>query len=254
MNIAVRSRQSKDGLSPIEMDAMIMGWRPRSITVLLYGFVDESGEEGSDHKLIQLSLGGFFAPWESVKKLCELWRRALEVEALGSFHMREIASDEHNYSAWSAERQVRLDRFLDILCESAQSFFMYNFPTMTGVEKPFEDAYETGLARLTNIARSVAAREGERFRFVFAQTSQIKGQLIGRYFDNAGWDSASVWGEAILDSYQIARSDKSPPLQAAEIPARALARFKRDGTPTRSLAKIMQTGKPIDWWPKTFAI
>jgi hypothetical protein len=216
---------------------------------VLYGFVDESGEEGPDHKLVRLTLGGFFAHWERVKMLCEAWRAALDEERLACFHMREIASDEHNYASWSDERQARLDRFLDILCDTAQNFFMYNFPAVAGAKSPFQDAYEGGLSRLTNMARSAAAREGQRFRFVFAQTGEVKGELIGRYFDNAGWGGASVWGDPILDGYQIALSDTNPPLQAAEIPARALARFKRDGTATRSFEKILKTGKPIDYWP-----
>lgn len=243
MNLLVQERQSG-----LEMDALIFGWRPRSITVMLYGFVDESGDEGPDNKLKSLTLGGFYAHWEDVQKLCEDWRAALDVESLASFHMREIASDEHNYDAWPPERQARLDRFIDIVCAQAHSFFMYNFPTVKA-SAPFVDVYETALSRLTNMARSAAAREGERYRFVFAQAQGIKGELIGKYFDNEGWENASSWGDAILDSYQIARADREPPLQAAEIPTRALRRFKHDGVVTRSFAKIMMTGKPIDYWP-----
>src|ERR1044071_1627374 len=105
--------------SVLEQMAVISGWRPRDVVALMWNYLDESGEfnEAVSPKVLRrLTLGGFFAPWDAIRRLCEEWRAALEVESLGEFHMKEIASDEHNYANWPKDRQNRLDRFVDILC------------------------------------------------------------------------------------------------------------------------------------------
>jgi len=43
--------------------------------------------------------------------------RLLTRSASANSHMKEIASDEHDYANWPLARQKRLDRFVDVLCQ-----------------------------------------------------------------------------------------------------------------------------------------
>ena len=144
MNAILRPWDEKDAeISSMEMEALMGSWASGTIVMVMWGFADESGEHDEDGHLKRLTLGGFFAPWENVKKLCEQWRAALKAENLGEFHMKEIASDEHDYFNWPKDRRDRLDRFTDILCEHAVEFFAFNY-SASECRPPFKDAYVQG--------------------------------------------------------------------------------------------------------------
>jgi hypothetical protein len=227
--------------SSLEQMAREASWQRRSIVLVLVGFFDESGEHGTRGALKRLTMGGFWAPWESVERLCVAWRAALAVESLSEFHMKEIASDEHLYDCWPAERQRRLDRFVDILCEHAAQFGAFSYP-VTGAKNAFREAYEPGLARVLITTSSLCDKAGERGRVVFAQTHEIKQELVGRYFDRLGWAQ-------YLDGYAVLVARHNPALQAAEIVARGLRRLMEDGAVIPSFLKICRSGKPLDCWP-----
>jgi hypothetical protein len=118
MNAPVRSWQ----ISGLEQQALMSGWGPKTMVAPIWGHFDESGEEDANGKLKRLTLGGFFAPWPEIGILCRKWRDALDKESLGAFHMKDIASDEHDFDNWPADRQERLKRFVDILCDHAAHF------------------------------------------------------------------------------------------------------------------------------------
>jgi hypothetical protein len=212
----------------------------------LWGFFDESGQHDAQGNLLRLTLGGFFAPWEEVEKLCERWREALDNEALTEFHMKEIASDEERYSAWPAERQARLMRFVDILCDHALEFgaFSYTDNRLTGL---FRKVYPTALNRVFIDFASLCERTGERGHIVFAQTDEISDKLIGRYFERLGWHE-------YLDGYTVQRARCNPALQAAEIVARGMKRLMEDGGITYSFARTLiagaAPGKSLRFWPQ----
>lgn len=208
---------------------------------MLWGFFDESGEHATRGALKRLTLGGFFAPWESVERLCIAWRAALAVESLSEFHMKEIASDEHLFEQWPVERQQRLDRFVDILCEHASQFGAFSY-AVTRAKNAFRDAYEPGLARVLIVASSLCDAAGERGHVVFAQTDEIKQELIGRYFDRLGWAE-------YLDGYAVLASRNNPALQAAEIVARGMKRLMQDGEIVHSFSRVLAAGKPVRLWP-----
>jgi hypothetical protein len=210
--------------------------------VALWGFLDESGEHATSGRLTRLTLGGFFASWGNVKQLCEDWRAALDAESLGEFHMKEIASDEYNYANWPPERQLRLDRFVDVLCNCAAEYGAFSYP-VGAAARAFRDTYETALARMLIVAASLAERTGDEVRLVFAHTDEIRAARIGEYFDGLRW------GE-YLAGYTIARSRKEPALQAAEIVSRGLKRLMEDGGITHSFGRIIDCGKPIRFWPE----
>lgn len=233
-------------LSPLEQLGLVSGWAPKRLVAVLvmWNYLDESGEfneAASPKQLTRLTLGGFFAPWESVKALCRDWRKALDEECLAEFHMREIASDEHLFDSWPEERQNRLNRFVDILCEHAQIFCAYSYAVINP-DRAFEDAYETALNRVLIRAATISDERNVRANVVFAHTEEISGELIGRYFDRL------KWGE-YLRGYSVLRSRDNPTLQAAEIVARGMKRFMQDGGITHSFARLVATKKPIEVWP-----
>jgi hypothetical protein len=134
-------------MSGIEQQACISGWGSATMVAPIWGYFDESGEHGKDGKLQRLTLGGFYAPWPELKRLCERWREALDAEGLASFHMTDIASDEYDYENWPSARQVRLNRFVDILCDHAISFGAFSYST-SGKRKVFADTYQHALGRV----------------------------------------------------------------------------------------------------------
>jgi hypothetical protein len=192
-----------------------------------------------------LTLGGFFARSEEVQRLTERWRAALDGEALGAFHMKEIASDEERFVTWPKERQERLLRFVEILCDHALEFgaFSYTGNRRTGL---FREVYQTALNRVFIDFASLCERTGERGNVVFAQTDEIKDKLIERYFETLGW-------REFLDGYSVELARCNPGLQAAELVARGMKRLMQDGGITYSFARIMiaaaAPGKRIRFWP-----
>jgi hypothetical protein len=226
----------------LEQLAYIGSWRPQRVLALMHGFFDESGEFGPDGKLKRLTLGGFFAHWSEIEALTAKWRETLDRESMAEFHMKEFASDEHDYKNWAPERQRRLDGFVDILCEHAAEFGAFSYKVLD-TSRAFVDAYEPALARILIVSSSLAERVSERGNVVFAKTEEIKLELIGRYFDQLHW------GE-YLDGFSVLRSRDCPALQAAEIVARGMKRFMQDGTATHSFRRIRETFKPFRTWPE----
>jgi hypothetical protein len=238
MNIATNIKEFTT-LSSLEERAFLGGWGERDILAMVYGFFDESGEHGFDGKLLQLTLGGFIARWPEVEALCREWRTALDHCCWSEFHMREFASDEDKFDTWPPERRARLDGFVDILCSHVSHFCAFSYP-VTAATDVFKDTYETALSRVMLNAEWAVKRHGDRIRLTFAQSQEIRGDLIGGYFRQSNWD------EARLEEYSIARSSGSPPLQAAEIVVRGFAREVRDGIVSYSLGRIRAKAKMFD--------
>jgi len=229
-------------LSGLEQQARLGGWQPGTIIVALWAFFDESGEHDASGKLVRLTLGGFMARWEEVERLSQRWREALDDEALSEFHMKDIASDEHRFAEWPAERQYRLSRFVDILCDCALEFGAFSYTGDTRF-RLFRRAYETAFVRAYINFSSLCDRLGERGTIVFAKTDEISERLIGGYFEHLGW------GEE-LDGYSVRRSRNEPALQAAEIVARGMRRLMQDGLITYSFGRILNAGKAAHFWPQ----
>jgi hypothetical protein len=230
--------------SSLEQLARVGGWRCADTVLLMWNYLDESGEfdeQASPQRLARLTLGGFFAPWEHIEQLCGKWRAALNEECLAEFHMKEIASDEHRYSEWPLERQHRLNRFVGILCDHAHTFCAYTYNVITP-GKAFEEAYEIALNRAMIRAATISDESRSRAHIVFAKTQEVSGELIGRYFDRLNW------GE-YHEGYHVLRSRDEPALQAAEIVARGMKRLMQDGLITHSFRRVLTAGKPFECWP-----
>ena len=229
----------------LEQQARISGWRRGTIVAVMWSFWDESGEHDGAGKLCRLTLGGFMAPWERIEILTQRWREALDAEGLAEFHMKEIASDEDRFAEWPTERQNRLKRFVDILCDCAVEFgaFSYVGDSRFGL---FRDAYTSGFNRAYINFASFCERTGERGNIVFAKTEEISERLIGGYFARLGWGQ-------YLDGYAVRLARNEPALQAAEIVARGMKRLMQDGGITYSFARVLieaaKPGKAIRFWP-----
>ncbi len=213
---------------------------------MTWGFFDESGEQDANQRLRQLTLGGFYAPWASIRRLCEKWREALKIDGLGSLHMKEIMSDEHKYSSWPKDRQDMLNRYVDILCEHATCFAAYSYP-VPDHKSSFRVAYEPALAHAMMIGNTLCRDRGQRGRIVFAHTDEIKMELIGRYFDRLGYGD-------YMDGYAVEKSSCNPALQAAEIVARGMRRLMQDGGITWSFWRVLMVGGEASgpnaaYWP-----
>lgn len=231
-------------LSGLEQQALLGRWGAGRIIVALWRYFDESGEHDANGKLLRLTLGGFFARWEDVRRLCERWRVALDDEGLGEFHMKEIASDEAAFASWQPERQNRLTRFADILCDSAAEFGAFSYGVPPSLQyRAFRESYESALGRILIVAASLAEKTKEEVHLVFAHTNEIGQGRVGEYFDGLGWSE-------YLAGYTVARSRKEPALQAAEIVARGLNRYMEDGTTTETFRRVIASNKPFRTWPE----
>jgi hypothetical protein len=97
------------------------------------------------------------------------------------------------------------------------------------------------------IGNNLCRDSGERGQVVFAQTDEIKQELIGRYFDRLGYGD-------YMDGYAVQKSAKNPALQAAEIVARGMKRLMQDGGITWSFWRVLTvggvtTGANAAFWP-----
>jgi hypothetical protein len=228
-------------ISGLEQRALMSAWGSKTMVGSIWGYFDESGEHGPNGKLKRLTLGGFFAPRPEIRSLCERWRNALDKEGLSDFHMCEIASDEHDFENWPANRQERLRRFVDILCDHAMYFGAYSYK-VTSKSNAFVQAYKPALNRVLIELENLCIQDGVRGNIVFVHTTEISNELIGCFFDGANW---SGW----FNSYGVQRSSNEPALQAAEIVARGMKQLMQDGTITNSFARIVTTGKLVRFWP-----
>ena len=228
------------------LDELAFGfrWRPRTVVAMLWAYFDKSGQHGADGQLVRLTLGGFMAPWEAVQRLDQRWNAALDAEGLAEFHMKDWAADEDRFADWPRERQERLVRFTDILCEEGVEFgaFSYTGNRPAGL---FRELYQTGFNRALIAFDSFCQRHNERGHIVFAKTTEVSGKLIGAYFDGLRWDH--------LAGYSVVKSSDCPALQAAEIPARGMKRLMQDGGITYSFARLLleaaKPGKEFRSWP-----
>lgn len=227
-------------ISGLEQQARISGWGAMTVVASIWGFFDESGEQGQGGRLKRLTLGGFFVPWPEIETLCQRWREAPDAENLSEFHMKNIASDEHAFLDWPPERQRRLDRFVDILCDHAKLFGAYIY-VPTRKNGAFVQAYRTGLARVLIELENHCIDSSARGNIVFARTPEISKALIGRFFDQANWSDK-------FDGYAVRKSANKPALQAAEIVARGMKQLMQDGLITHSFQRILMTGKPIRFY------
>lgn len=229
-------------MSPLEQLAVVCGWHSGTGVIVLWTYLDESGEHsGARNHLKRLSLGGFTAPWANIKRLCERWRDALNAESLVDFHMNDIFSDEAGFDSWEPARQKRLSRFVDVLCDEAVVFNAYSY----GGDRPkglFREAYNHGIARALIDLENFCVEIGERGHVVFAKTDEIRHGHVGSYFDRIDWDEC-------LDGFTIQKSRENPALQAAEIVARGMKRVMQDGFVTYSFRRILDAGKPTMFWP-----
>jgi hypothetical protein len=78
---------------------------------------------------------------------------------------------------------------MDILCDHASEFGAFSYAPRNPA-RPFFDAYQQPLNRLLMIAASLSERTKKRGRVIFAQTHEIKSELIGRYFDRLHWHTS----------------------------------------------------------------
>lgn len=229
-------------ISCLEQLAHMSRWEAKTMVASIWGYFDESGEHAAaDGKLIRLTLGGFYAPWPEIEVLCRRWREALEAEGLSDFHMKEIASDEHAYENWPSDRKTRLDRFVDILCDTAVSFGAFSYSAKSK-KNLFSDAYQLGLGRVLIELENISIDNVTKGHVVFARSTQISQELIGRYFDQANWDNR-------LGGYSVMIAKDEPALQAAEIVARGMKQLMQDGLCTHSFQRLIATGKPFRFWP-----
>jgi hypothetical protein len=158
--------------------------------------------------------------------------------------MKEIISDEHNFSSWPKDRQDMLNRYVDILCNHATFFGAYSYLVPEGSDS-FEAAYRPALGRAMMIGNTLCRDSGERGRVVFAHTSEIKQALIGKFFDRLGFGD-------YMDGWSVERSAANPALQAAEIVARGMKRLMEDGGITWSFWRVLTVGASgvnKSFWP-----
>ena len=223
-----------DQSSPLERLALACGWRSGTVILVTGGFFDESGEQGANRKLRRLTLGGFYTPLSNVKSLCDAWREALAIDSLEAFHIKKIMSDEHSYSSWSTDRQSMLNRYVDILCKHATCFGAYSYLVPNG-RGAFQAGYEPALHHAMMIGNTLCRDSGQRGQVVFAQTDEVKSELIGRYFDRLGYGD-------YMDGWAVQKSAANPALQAAEIVARGMKRLMQDGGITWSFWRVLTVG------------
>jgi hypothetical protein len=195
----------------------MLDWRAHTSVLMLWAYVDESGEHAPDGSLRKHTIGGCIASCESWQRLSQRWSSALVTMYLPCFHMAHFEARRPPYSSWTdEERKSRLNTLLEILGEPGRDCFGF-----TNVMRP-HDTTSSMYERCAHDLLLELAMFDDDFAVVFAHHPEFArhNELLGRLQEFG-------MGEKIR-SCTVARPIDVCPLQAADVIAYEVSRFERD--------------------------
>jgi hypothetical protein len=223
------------------MQALAAGlfW-PEDVKVLaIWGYFDESGEHDPDtNRLLNMSVGGVYAPLANWQALETEWRRVLADEGLESFHMAPFEGwrKQFDFRLANGDRDRRrhdriLNALLDLMIEYIDGF--YGFGAVSQFD-PDQQAV-TDRQLLMDCARGVIksavldASEyyGEPVNLVFASQNRLSLDHLQACRAEYDYRHNAIGDITMKSAASVA------PLQCADIFAYEIARAQRINAPDR---------------------
>ena len=201
---------------------------------MLTAYLDASG----DHKSPDvLTVGGYVAPVRSWHRFEKAWRRELDANGIGVFHMTDFLAGERGFEKWKgrADAQMRLLRKLAAIIRSNAHFSSVTSIRLSDWRTVNSQYYlkecratpyaMTGVQCITKLCdwRAAERLRGDRLEFVFESGDTGKGDLeriIGLANDQIrrAWRRRSIAGQPPLIE-PVFKSKALCPLQAADFVA-----------------------------------
>jgi hypothetical protein len=208
-----------------------LGWKPETLLAMLWHYIDESGEHGTDGSLIRLTLGGGIARTEQWQALDGPWRRALaDAGITTAFHMSDFEAWEPPFDFTlrdgSRDRETH-DRLLNELLDTIIAHidhlvgFVADAPKARSKKLIFTKTYAATVARAIRSSLMDSRQFDEPITTVFADHKNFKGSRIAEFF--------AQWHEPERIHFGgIGKPACLPQLQVADIIAYELSRWARD--------------------------
>lgn len=238
-------------------------WADSESVLMIWGYYDESGEYDAAGNLINMTVGGCFAPLDAWKKFEVRWKKALNDEELNHFHfhMTDFEAWRHPFDftlpdgSRDHERHKRLlSTLLDLMIEFADG--LYGFSSLV---PPVERSQQHKLLLEDCIIGAVSHAIREVWDFyrqpvnlVFARQSHFPESEIKKVIGLYDFGD----GEGRIKSQAVANVQDIGALQAADILAYEMARWQRDGRAERyPFAKMREAARAhklqmtIKWGP-----
>lgn len=193
-----------------------LGWHARTVLVMLWMYLDESGEHDRDSgHLKSLALAGGIAPFPSWEALSIEWATILENFGVSMFHMADFEARAKPFNDWPEDkRRALLAGLLDIAVRYVPIFF----GTIDQTEKPgFRQRYFANLVKMT---KELWIASSDPLTVVIAAHKEVKAELMGWTFDLWNQDLALRFG-GFADPVSVC------PLQVADIVAYEFCRAAR---------------------------
>jgi|HubBroStandDraft_4_1064222.scaffolds.fasta_scaffold100423_2 hypothetical protein len=215
-------------------------WPDDAKVLVMWGYYDESGEYDQTGNLLNMTVGGCFAPLDAWKTFDAQWSAALAAEGLSYFHMTD-------FEAWKppfdfalpdgnrdrARHNRLLNTLLDIMLAHVDGFWGFGAVSMFDPAKP-ELTHELLMedcvgGAIKNAVLEVADFYGEPLNLVFGKQKHFGEGKIRRYIEF--YDFGDAKGR--IKDFTMSDPKSKSPLQAADIFAYEMARAQRSGRPER---------------------
>ena len=206
----------------------------------MWGYYDESGEYDFKGTLVNITIGGLFAPLDRWQAFDGAWQKALADEGLTYFHMSDFEAWKRpfdfklsNGERDKAKHNRLLTALLDILLDQVDGLYAFGAVSMYDPDKPplthaalMEDCVG---GAIKNAVLDVADFYQEPLNLVFGKQKHFGESKIRRFVDF--YDYGDEQGR--IRSSRMAEPKDVRPLQAADILAYEMARAQRAGRPER---------------------
>src|SRR6266566_1768654 len=80
----------RSSIAGVEALAAGLFWRRNENVLMIWGYYDESGEYDAAGNLVNMTVGGCFAPLDKWRDFEPQWNEALAREGLNAFHMTDF--------------------------------------------------------------------------------------------------------------------------------------------------------------------
>jgi hypothetical protein len=223
------------------MQALAAGlfWPEDAKVLAIWGYFDESGEHDQETgRLLNMSIGGVYAPLANWQALETEWRRVLADEGLESFHMAPFENWKRPFdfklgdgARDTAKHERIIKALLDLMVEYIDGFYGFGAISQFGNEgstvsdrQLLEDCAR-GVAK--NAAVDVSRYYNEPVNLVFAEQKWISLDAWQRYIAEYDYRGERI-GTVTMD-----RAGRVPALQCADIFAYEIGRAQRRCGPDR---------------------
>jgi hypothetical protein len=207
-----------------------LGWNSEALIGMFWHYLDESGDHAQDGTLTRLTLGGCVATTDAWRKFCPVWQKMLDDFQIPMFHMSDIQAwkPPFNFLLPDGQRdwpkhKALMNQALDAIIGHADEILGFVSDPEPG-KPPFEDAYESNIAKAVKEASKAVWGAENPLTMVFAKHKDFKASRIAKYFEL--WDDVPglAFG-GVADPMVVL------PLQAADLVAYEMRCYSRKDQP-----------------------